>query len=63
VILISTLLSVADIRTLIEDDDALQDGIIASLEDHNTEQLITVTLPESDQEVSDITFAMVLYQI
>ncbi|KAM3583108.1 F-actin-capping protein [Umbelopsis sp. WA50703] len=39
-----------DIRTLIEDDDALQDGIMASLEDHNTEQLITVTLPESDQE-------------
>ncbi|CAO3658677.1 unnamed protein product [Umbelopsis ramanniana] len=35
-----------DIRTLIGDDDALQSGILSSLEDHNTEQLITVALPE-----------------
>lgn len=44
--------SAVDIRTIIEDDDALQEGIMESLEDHNTEQLITVKLPESDQEVS-----------
>ncbi|KAI9288454.1 capping protein muscle Z-line, alpha 2 [Umbelopsis sp. AD052] len=40
-----------DIRTLIGDDDALQAGILTSLEDHNTEQLITVALPESETEV------------
>ncbi|KAH8551166.1 F-actin-capping protein subunit alpha [Umbelopsis sp. PMI_123] len=40
-----------DIRTLIGDDDALQSGILVSLEDHNTEQLITVTLPETENEV------------
>jgi len=40
-----------DIRTLIDDDPALQSGILSSLEDHNTEQLITVTLPETEDEV------------
>ncbi|KAG2179832.1 hypothetical protein INT43_003618, partial [Umbelopsis isabellina] len=50
-ILTSNFLLSADIRTIIEDDDALQEGIMESLEDHNTEQLITVKLPESDQEI------------
>ncbi|KAI9478919.1 F-actin-capping protein subunit alpha [Zychaea mexicana] len=40
-----------DVRTLVDNDEALQDGILQALEQYNTEQLITVTLPESDYEV------------
>ncbi|ORY96121.1 F-actin capping protein alpha-1 subunit [Syncephalastrum racemosum] len=40
-----------DVRTLIDNDEALQEGILTALEQYNTEQLITVKLPGSDQEV------------
>ncbi|KAI8150306.1 capping protein muscle Z-line, alpha 2 [Fennellomyces sp. T-0311] len=40
-----------DVRTLVDNDEALQDGILQALEQYNTEQLITVTLPGSDYEV------------
>lgn len=30
-------------RTLVNDDEALQDGILSALEQYNTEQYITVT--------------------
>ena len=42
---------VVDVRTLVNNDEALQDGILQALEQYNTEQLITVTLPGSDHEV------------
>lgn len=38
-------------RTLIDNDEALQEGILTALEQYNTEQLITVKLPGSELEV------------
>jgi succinyl-CoA synthetase beta subunit len=40
-----------DVRTLVNNDEGLQDGILQALEQYNTEQHITVTLPGSEQEV------------
>ncbi|KAJ8660416.1 hypothetical protein O0I10_003874 [Lichtheimia ornata] len=40
-----------DVRTLVANDDALQDGILEALEQYNTEQLITVIPPGLDYEV------------
>jgi len=40
-----------DVRTLIDNDEALQDGINAALEEYNTDQLITVALPDDGREV------------
>lgn len=40
-----------DIRTLVNDDEALQDGILQTLEQYNTEQHITVRLPDTDYDV------------
>ncbi|KAI8086401.1 F-actin-capping protein subunit alpha [Halteromyces radiatus] len=40
-----------DVRTLVNDDEALQDGILNALEQYNTEQHITVTPPGLDYPV------------
>ncbi|KAI7869225.1 F-actin-capping protein subunit alpha [Spinellus fusiger] len=40
-----------DIRTLVDNDTALESGILNTLEEYNTTQLITVTLPDLDYEV------------
>ncbi|RUS22607.1 hypothetical protein BC937DRAFT_88244 [Endogone sp. FLAS-F59071] len=40
-----------DVRTLIDNDEELQIGIIGALEEYNTEQLITVKLPGDEREV------------
>lgn len=40
-----------DVRALINNDEALQDGINAALEEYNTDQLITVALPDKSREV------------
>ncbi|KAI9313090.1 F-actin-capping protein subunit alpha [Dichotomocladium elegans] len=40
-----------DVRTLVANDEALQDGILQTLEEYNTEQHVTVTLPGLDYEV------------
>lgn len=40
-----------DVRTLVDNDEALQEGILQALEQYNTEQLITVTPPGLDYEV------------
>ncbi|KAI8341143.1 F-actin-capping protein subunit alpha [Chlamydoabsidia padenii] len=40
-----------DVRTLVNDDEALQDGILSALEQYNTEQHITVTPPGLDYPV------------
>lgn len=56
-------LSGVDIRTIIDDDTALQSGILSSLEDHNTEQLITVTLPDTEDEVRVAWSTVYLYHI
>lgn len=42
---------VSDVRTLVNNDEGLQDGILQALEQYNTEQHITVTLPATDYEV------------
>ncbi|KAG0177863.1 F-actin-capping protein [Apophysomyces sp. BC1021] len=41
-----------DVRTLVDNDEALQDGILKALEQYNTEQLITVTPPGLDYEIA-----------
>ncbi|KAJ1975830.1 F-actin-capping protein subunit alpha, partial [Dimargaris verticillata] len=40
-----------DIRGLINNDEALQEGITPALEQYNTEQLLTVTVPEVEHQV------------
>ncbi|KAL0074322.1 hypothetical protein F4703DRAFT_1745214 [Phycomyces blakesleeanus] len=40
-----------DVRTLVDDDKALESGILTTLEEYNTEQLITVIPPGLDYEV------------
>ncbi|KAG1057777.1 hypothetical protein G6F43_000420 [Rhizopus delemar] len=40
-----------DVRTLVNNDEALQDGIVQTLEQYNTEQHITVCPPEFEYEV------------
>ncbi|KAI9471999.1 MAG: hypothetical protein EXX96DRAFT_488962 [Benjaminiella poitrasii] len=40
-----------DVRTLVNNDEALQDGILEAIEQYNVEQYITVTLPGSEHEV------------
>jgi hypothetical protein len=42
-----------DVRTLVNNDEGLQDGILQALEQYNTEQHITVTLPGSEHEVNN----------
>jgi hypothetical protein len=41
-----------DVRTLVDNDDALHDGILEALEEYNTEQHITVKPPGFDYEVN-----------
>jgi hypothetical protein len=40
-----------DVRCLMDDDKAFQEGIRGALEQYNTEQFITVKLPEQEHEV------------
>ncbi|KAL9538708.1 hypothetical protein MBANPS3_010730 [Mucor bainieri] len=40
-----------DVRTLVDNDEGLQDGILQALEQYNTEQHITVTPPGLDHDV------------
>ncbi|CAO3585808.1 unnamed protein product [Absidia cylindrospora] len=40
-----------NVRTLVNDDDALQDGILNAWEQYNTEQHVTVTPPGLDYQV------------
>lgn len=44
-----------DVRTLVNNDEGLQDGILQALEQYNTEQHITATLPGSEHEVKNST--------
>lgn len=43
-----------DVRTLVDNDEGLQDGILQALEQYNTEQHITVTPPGLDYDVKSI---------
>jgi hypothetical protein len=38
------------------DDPALQTGILDALREYNTEQYITVKLPDQENEVTTLTF-------
>lgn len=44
-----------DVRTLVDNDEGLQDGILQALEQYNTEQHITVTPPGLDYDVKSIS--------
>lgn len=41
-----------DVRDIIADDEALQAGILPSLQEYNLEQFITVDLPGCEHQVS-----------
>lgn len=43
-----------DVRALVNNDEGLQDGILQALEQYNTEQHITVRLPETDHDVNKL---------
>lgn len=43
---------IIDVRTLVDNDEGLQDGILQALEQYNTEQHITVTPPGLDYDVN-----------
>lgn len=45
-----------DVRTLVDNDEGLQDGILQALEQYNTEQHITVTPPGLDYDVNSMHF-------
>lgn len=45
-----------DVRTLVDNDEGLQDGILQALEQYNTEQHITVTPPGLDYDVNKMHF-------
>ena len=42
---------ISDLRTIVNDDDALQDGIQPSLEKYNQEQFVCVTVPGHEHQV------------
>ncbi|CAG8490794.1 11508_t:CDS:2 [Ambispora gerdemannii] len=42
---------ITDLQTLMSDDAAFEEGILSTLEEYNTEQYITVKLPEQKHEV------------
>ena len=43
---------VVDVRMMIEDDDALQQGILPALKEYNMAQLITVEVPGLNHQVN-----------
>lgn len=45
---------ISDLRTIVDDDEALQDGIQSSLEEYNKEQFVCVTVPGQDHQVRDL---------
>lgn len=45
-------------RTLVDKDEGLQDGILQALEQYNTEQHITVTPPGLDYDVNVALIAL-----
>jgi len=46
------LISLADVRNIIADDDSLQQGIAPALREYNLAQFITVDVPGSNHQVS-----------
>ncbi|CAE6478925.1 unnamed protein product [Rhizoctonia solani] len=42
---------ISDLRTIVNDDDALQEGIQPSLEKYNQEQFVCVTIPGNEHQV------------
>jgi capping protein alpha len=46
------------VRTLVDNDEGLQDGILQALEQYNTEQHITVTPPGLDYDVNVALIAL-----
>ena len=45
-----------DVRDIIADDEALQAGILPSLEQYNLEQFITADVPDCDYQVCSLVF-------
>ena len=43
-----------DVRVLMADDAAFQDGILDALQEYNTKQYITVKLPGQENQVTSI---------
>lgn len=43
----------ADVRAIVSDDEALQDGLIPALEQYNMEQFITVPVPGQSHQVCE----------
>jgi hypothetical protein len=44
---------ISDLRTIVNDDEALQDGIQPALEKYNQEQFVCVTVPGQDYQVRE----------
>jgi capping protein alpha len=42
---------ISDLRTIVNDDDALQEGIQPSLEKYNQEQFVCVNVPDQEHQV------------
>ncbi|ELU43991.1 F-actin capping protein, alpha subunit [Rhizoctonia solani AG-1 IA] len=42
---------ISDLRTIVNDDDALQEGIQSSLEKYNQEQFVCVNVPDQEHQV------------
>lgn len=42
---------ISDLRTIVGDDEALQDGIQPALEEYNKEQFVCVTVPGQEHQV------------
>jgi hypothetical protein len=42
---------ISDLRTIVDDDEALQTGIQPALEEYNKEQFVCVTAPGKDHQV------------
>lgn len=42
---------ISDLRTIVDDDEALQDGIQSSLEEYNKEQFVCVAVPGKEHQV------------
>ena len=51
-----------DVRDIIADDEALQAGILPSLQEYNLEQFITVDLPGCEHQVS-IVYRFSYYRV
>lgn len=45
---------ISDLRTIVDDDEALQTGIQPALEEYNKEQFVCVTAPGKDHQVRNM---------